>query len=528
MSDLPTDKLLKRYCRNADEAAFTEVVRRFAGFVHATAMRSLGGNAAAAQDVTQIVFMDLAKRARSLKGHLLGGWLYRRARFAAADYGKAEQRRRKREEMAGEPPANDTLSNQPTIAIELMESLDDALATLNAKDQNAIILRFFEEQSLRTVGEALGTSEDAAQKRIARAIEKLRAFFVARGVVVPTGAFLTTLPLHQSEAMAPTFIESLSKQALTAAELAATPSTFTAAIMFTPQMKLFTTATVLTIGTFLFLFMHERGQRLQLQAELQALRETSPAALINQETGDVKAASLLSASRGTDGEPAADPVTPPENREPTPQERGKKRAAKSYAELLGKMTEKLSLREDQAAQLRAYYDVREKKAAEFYAQAYAGGPIDPKFYYFEVEYWHHIPEALQSMLDPSQLEDYQAYEIEKRINHIESFTNGELSFLQHHLDLTSEQKDALYQPLSEVYQAETTEDLSWIDTVESIAERKDWDNAQRREFFNDTLTQEQMDKWEDVASGYKRQKLEKYGYIAEEDAGIRDESDSEA
>ena len=516
MSDLPTEELLRRYCRDADEVAFTEIVKRFAGFVQATATRSLNGDTAAAQDVTQIVFMDLAKRARSLKGHLLGGWLYRRTQFAAADYRKAEARRRKREEKASRTETAMALSSPSNTSGALMESLDDALATLNAKDQNAIILRFFEEQSLRSVGEALGTTEDAAQKRISRAIDKLRSFFTARGVAVPAGAFLTALPLRQSEAVAPAIIQNLSKQALTAANLGATPTTITTAIMLTPQLKMLSAAVLLTAGTFLFLFINERDKRQELQAELQELRDTSRSTLNDQEASLVKAATHLGSNRSNIKEPTPDPVAEAEKREPTPEERGKNRAQKSYAELLGKMTEKFSLREDQAAQLRAFYGEREKRAAEFYGQAFAGGPIDPKFYFFEVEYWHHIPEDLQGMLDDNQIEDYQAYEVEKRINHIESFTNGELSFLQHHLDLTSEQKDGLYQPLSQVYQSETEEDLSWIQSVDAIAERKDWDNQQRREFFGDVLTEEQMEKWEEVASTYKRQKLEKYGYVAEE------------
>jgi len=57
------DALLCRYAQEGDEDAFTELVRRHLNFVYAAALRQVGGDAQFAQDVTQIVFTDLARKA---------------------------------------------------------------------------------------------------------------------------------------------------------------------------------------------------------------------------------------------------------------------------------------------------------------------------------------------------------------------------------------------------------------------------------------------------------------------------------
>ena len=53
---------------------------------------------------------------------------------------------------------------------------------ISDKDRSAIAMRFFQDKSLREVGDAMGVSEEAAQKRVTRAIEKLRGVFFRRGV----------------------------------------------------------------------------------------------------------------------------------------------------------------------------------------------------------------------------------------------------------------------------------------------------------------------------------------------------------
>ena len=174
--------LLRDYARRNSEEAFTALVERHVNLVYSVALRSVG-HSHVAQEITQAVFIILAKKARSLsKRTVLSGWLYQTTRLTAANYLRAEIRRQKREQEA----YMQTTLNEPTPAAwpQIAPLLDEALERLGEKDHNAIVLRFFENRNLREVGAALGASEDAAKMRVNRALEKLRKLFTRRGVTL--------------------------------------------------------------------------------------------------------------------------------------------------------------------------------------------------------------------------------------------------------------------------------------------------------------------------------------------------------
>ena len=181
-------ELLKAYAADGSEPAFNELVRRHLGLVHSAALRLLDGNAAEAEDVAQTVFTDLARKARELANHgSLAGWLHTSTRFAAGKLRRSEQRRRQRELATMHAPTPD---DSGTLWEEIRPSLDDALHELPETDREAVLLRFFEKLSLTEVGSRLGIGEDAARKRVDRALDKLRGLLAARGVTSATTAGL--------------------------------------------------------------------------------------------------------------------------------------------------------------------------------------------------------------------------------------------------------------------------------------------------------------------------------------------------
>jgi RNA polymerase sigma factor (sigma-70 family) len=183
---MPTDDmaLLREYVRSHSEDAFATLVARHINLVHSVALRQVR-DAHLAQEVTQVVFILLARKAGALSSTtILSGWLCRTASYAAANVLTLQRRRQSREQEAFmQSVLNDIESEAWTHIAPL---LDPALARLGAKDHDAIVLRYFEGRSLNEVGVALGSSEEAAKKRVNRALEKLRRFFSKRGVTLTT------------------------------------------------------------------------------------------------------------------------------------------------------------------------------------------------------------------------------------------------------------------------------------------------------------------------------------------------------
>src|SRR5262245_53375977 len=195
-----SQKLLTDYVTSGSEDAFRELVSRYLDLVYSTALRLVDGDTHRAEDVAQVVFVDLARTARTLPSQvLLGGWLHRHACFVAATTMRGERRRQFREKQAVEM---NTQQHQPDFGA-IAPILDEAINELDEADRAAIVLRFFERRNFRSVGEALGSSEDAARMRVTRALEKLQPLLKRRGVTTTAGAlsvFLSTNAIQSAPA----------------------------------------------------------------------------------------------------------------------------------------------------------------------------------------------------------------------------------------------------------------------------------------------------------------------------------------
>ena len=106
--------------------------------------------------------------------------------------------------------------------------LDDAVGRLGKKDRDAVVLRFFKERSVREVATALQVSEAAAQRRVLRAMEKLRKFFVKRGVDSAADVIAGAISAHSIQSAPPLLAKIVTTAAL-AKGAAASSSTLTLA-----------------------------------------------------------------------------------------------------------------------------------------------------------------------------------------------------------------------------------------------------------------------------------------------------------
>ena len=198
--------------------------------VYSAALRETGGDAPLAEDITQAVFAELARKAVKLAGHpALAGWLYTCVRRMTANVQRSEARRSRREleaQIMTDPASSDSLWPQ------IRPVLDEAMHELNEKDRAAVVLRFFEDRSHKEVGLALGLNENAARMRVERAMEKLRVALERRGVT-STAAGLTVALTTSAVVSAPTELAaSVAAGALAHAAASAT-STFAAVKLMT-------------------------------------------------------------------------------------------------------------------------------------------------------------------------------------------------------------------------------------------------------------------------------------------------------
>ena len=196
----PTDiALLQDYALRNSEEAFATLVQRHIRLVYSVALRQLG-NAHQAEEVTQAVFIILARKAAGFRhGTMLTSWLYQTARLTTANFLRSERRRQHREQEA-HMQSEIRESHAESAWQGLAPLLDEAMGHLGAKERNAILLRYFEGRTFSEVAVALDSNETAVQKRISRAVGKLQAFFARRGVKVSAGILIGAISANSLQA----------------------------------------------------------------------------------------------------------------------------------------------------------------------------------------------------------------------------------------------------------------------------------------------------------------------------------------
>ncbi len=266
MSDV---QLLRDYAAEGSEAAFAELVRRHADLVYSAALRQVE-SPDLASDVAQQLFTDLARKAGTLavefpENASLVGWLYRGVRYESLDLRRTELRRRHREQQAMQHL--DAIDDSPDWTA-LGPQLDAAMDELEPADRDALLLRYFQNRDLRAVGTTLGISDDAAQKRVSRAVDKLRAVLAGKGVAT-SAAGLAAVVSAQAVQAAPAGLAASLTAVSVAAPTVLTASTVQAIAMTTTQKVLLGTVLAAALGTGLY----EAREAGQLRSDVAALRE---------------------------------------------------------------------------------------------------------------------------------------------------------------------------------------------------------------------------------------------------------------
>jgi RNA polymerase sigma factor (sigma-70 family) len=270
LNDQTDQHLLRNYVERKAEPAFSALVQRYIDLVYSTALR-LNPDAHAAQDITQATFAALAQSAGRLTDrHALAGWLHDTARNLAVKTIRSEVRRRTREQEAA------TMSNLLSAHTDsdwehIAPHLDEALSELNESDRDAVLLRYFKNHDLRTVGATLGISDDAAQKRVSRAVERLRGFFAKRGITVGASGLVVAISANAVQA-APV---GLAITVSTAAALTGTTFVITATktLAMTTLQKIVVTTTIATLAG---VGIYEARQAALLKSQVETFQQQTP------------------------------------------------------------------------------------------------------------------------------------------------------------------------------------------------------------------------------------------------------------
>jgi len=215
-------QLLRQYVDENSQVAFQKLVERHLDLVFSTALRRTG-DAHRAQDISQIVFATLARKAASLKSHpVLVGWLYSATHRISAVAVRTEVRRQLREQQALLMKECHSDRDAALDWSRLRPVLDDAMQCLKHADRSAILLRFFSGRTYSEIGLVLKLSEDGARMRVQRALDKLSGQLARRGIT-STASVLGAALVQEAVTAAPSgLVQAVTTSSMTAAAASAT------------------------------------------------------------------------------------------------------------------------------------------------------------------------------------------------------------------------------------------------------------------------------------------------------------------
>lgn len=260
--------LLREFVDHQSESAFAGLVARYVNLVYSVALRQ-AGNPHQAEEISQAVFIVLARKAGQLRHEqALSSWLFQTTRLTANNYLRSEIRRHRREQEAYMQSALNEFTGENWAQVAPL--LDTAVEKLGETDRRAILLRFYEGRNLLEVGSALGISEAAAEKRVSRALEKLRKRFGKKGLTLSGTAIAAAVSANAVQAAPATLAAIITTGALsgTVASTATILAVTKSLAMTTAQKLAVTAALVVSIGAGLY----ETSQAAHARSDVQDIQ----------------------------------------------------------------------------------------------------------------------------------------------------------------------------------------------------------------------------------------------------------------
>ena len=441
-------QLLQLWARDRDEEAFAELVRRHQDMVYSTCLRKLG-SPESAQDAAQQTFATLSLKAAKLAQHSnIGGWLYKSALLESSSLLKMETRRHNRHERFRAEAASDPVSTEENAAElnDLLRHLDEAMLDLKTTDREVLVRRFLQNMPLRNIGEAMGTTEEAARKRVTRAIDALAGIFRRRGVVSCTGALLSAALAKTSHSAPAGLLAKATASAKTGAS-AASFATAMAAAKAKLAVGCALAAASIPIG---LQWRANRDLHLaneQLAGEVAALKLLGGAKAATPETSRRESPVAALASVDQDHTAPRDDKDKSRHRPGGRDFREQQRQAQQAARL-ALFKQRLGLSEAQeSAILEAMQRGRESQKAIW---ASFRNNQRPDFAGMQRAQRTDLvtAEEIRTLLTDEQQPEYDKILAQDRLDRAQASANRQLEGLQPLLYLTEDQKDAVFQVLA--------------------------------------------------------------------------------
>jgi RNA polymerase sigma factor (sigma-70 family) len=523
-------ELLRRYVEEHSESAFTELVHEHLNLVYSAALRETNGDSAQAEDVSQAVFTELARKASRLVGHpSLPGWLYTTVRHLAANVRRAEQRRRCREEEV--QSMNELLSEDSPDQSwqQIRPVLDDALHELNEADRAAVVLRFLESRSLREVGARLGLNENAARMRVDRALERLRSLLTRRGITSTASSLAAAMAVGVITPAPAALAATIAGPALASGVVAGSTTLTLMNLMSITKVSLI--GALVVAGVALPVWQQTRLQRARSenetlraqetefraqatelaslrsaaerlrkaeadQAELEHLRQwqaqTQPELLRLRGMVGVAGSANLQAEqlRAQLARPASDAGTNPVSGAMADV---MKHAMEQQMEgRLSRMTASLHLTPEQVQAARDILMQQSQMMSAGMQQVFSG-KYDKEELARLGKDGGNAEEQIKALLTPDQKTAYASYQKEEAASNARLMANNELLQMQSSLGLTSEQQDRAFAALYEVSFNQLT-DVS-NPTSANQADAMQWALDQKAKALESVLTPTQLESY---------------------------------
>lgn len=269
------NELLRAFAEHRDENAFKQFVALRLNLVYSVALRVLNGDRHLAEDVSQQVFVDAARKAAKLSKHeRLPAWLFTSARYAACRLARSRIRQSKREQTAATMTQIDSSPTEPqTTPPELQPMLDDAIETLPSRDQTAILLRFYAQLDYNAIGDQLNLTANAARMRVDRALRKLESILLKRGITSSALALSAALEGHALVSAPIGLSASLSASALNS--LSTTSAIASATALSAAKWPLVATLAIVATGAYVQSSLPEPSEASASTAPLPLYSESS-------------------------------------------------------------------------------------------------------------------------------------------------------------------------------------------------------------------------------------------------------------